>query len=144
MFYYDLQGGAWSEGTHTYHFEYTWTEPTPGSSLSQQGEFDVSGDAPLYPGRILLRSFYELAFAAPACEQIDTIHPSQPTRLHIGWRTDEPMTSSEAQAHFESMSVVAIVDGGPPVELWPSAIMRWTEARAGAIDRYICGWTMRR
>jgi hypothetical protein len=143
-FYYDFPPGTWAEGSHTYQFEFTWTQPTPGSHLTQQGEFTVSADAPLYPGRVLLRSFYELAFAAPDCARIDTVNPDQPTRFHIGWLTDEPMTASEARAHFESMSVTAVADGQPSVEMQPTAIMRWTEERSNALDRVICGWTMRR
>jgi hypothetical protein len=143
-FYYDLPPGTWAEGSHTYQFEITWMQPAPGSVLTQQGEFAVSADAPLYPGRVLLRSFYELAFVAPDCAWIDTVNPNQPTRFHIGWLTDEPMTSGEARAHLESMSVTTVTDGQPPVELRPTAIMRWTEQKNNALDRYICGWTMRR
>jgi hypothetical protein len=142
FFYYDLRGG-WAEGPHTYQFDVTWTEPSPGSTVSQ-GEFTVSADAPVYAGRVLLRSFYELAIVTGGCEQIDVIHPDQLTRFHIGWLTDEPMTRKEAQAHFESMTVTATADGGPSVELRPYGLYRWTEVTENAMDRVICHWTMKR
>jgi hypothetical protein len=93
---------------------------------------------------VLLRSFYELALDPPGCQQIDVIHPDQPTRFHIGWRTDEPMTPTEALAHLRSMSVTAAWDGESSVELERAAIYRWTETREKSMDRYLCSWTTRR
>jgi hypothetical protein len=143
FFYYDLPAGAWAEGPHTYQFDVIWTEPSPGSTVSE-GEFTVSADAPVYGGRVLLRSFYELAFGPPNCEQVDVIHPDQLTRFHIGWRTDEPMTYQEAQAHFKSMTVTATADGGPSVPLRGFHLMRYHwQGREDITDKLICLWTIR-
>lgn len=144
MFYSDIPAGTWAEGTHTYSFEFTWTEPSPGFAVSAPGEFTVSADAPIYDGYVLLRSFYELAYVPPGCQWVDVIHPDQPTRFQIGWRTDDPMTPPEALAHLRSMSVTAVWGDGSSVALDQASIFRWSEKREEGLDRYLCAWTTRR
>jgi hypothetical protein len=141
-FTYDVPGGPWTEGIHTYRYEFTWTEPTPGSSVFP-AEFAVSADAGLYPGFVLARGFYELArMPGPGgeqCAQIEALHPDQPTRSHIGWRTDEPMTYREARAHFESMTVTVVWDDGSPVPLVRHEIRPSNES----VSKNTCSWTVR-
>jgi hypothetical protein len=138
----DVPSGPWAEGTHTYSYAFTWTEPTPGSSVSSH-QFIVSSDAPLYRGFVLARGFYELArIPGPGgeqCAQIDELHPDQPTRFHIGWLTDWEMTYREARAHFESMTVTVAWDGGDPVEMERHEIKPSNKSWA----KNVCSWTVR-
>jgi hypothetical protein len=141
-FTYDVPSSAWAEGDHTYSYAFTWTEPSPGSSVTSH-QFTVSSEAPLYRGYVLARGFFELArIPGPGgeqCGQIEALHPDQPTRFHIGWVTDEEMTYREARAHFESITVTVTWDGGSPVEMERHEITPLNKSWA----KKVCSWTMR-
>ena len=110
----------------------------------------VDETAPLYPGYVVLRGDLFGAFAKPMGEQGRDcirlledplrIHPDQPLRFHIGWSTDEPMTTKDARLHFESM--VTTVDwGAGPVEMTRHEI---TPAGNGNYwQNKICSFTVR-
>lgn len=149
-FTYDAPSGTFHPGLHFYQFEFDWNYPDAGIYTSEEATFFVDANAPLYPGYVVLRGKYGGAYAKPLgehgseCIQLDpvTIHPDQPVRFHVGWvpgiSVPEPMTSTDAKAHFQSM--ITTVDWGDgPVEMighevtpsgngnyWPNNICSYT------------------
>jgi len=122
-FTYDVPAGFWTEGIHPYHFELQWSYPEPGFNGEQGGEFEVSYDAPLYDGYVLLRGPFELCrviedeYGNFHCEEETVIHPDQPTRFLIGWVFDNPVTYGEAFAQFDSLTGRVVWDEGQSADL---------------------------
>ena len=111
---YDLPVGTWTLGEHVYHFDAEWSggsDTTPGIF-----SFNVSSEAPLYDGYVLLRPFAVRAKVDGACPAIDTIRPDQPTRFHVGYLSPEA-AYQEAQAFFDSLTARAVWDDGMSAEL---------------------------
>lgn len=116
-FTHDVPDGFWTEGDHSYWYEVSWTYPDPDGypRIPWEDEadpyvFTVDKEAPLYPGRALIRFGYGVVrMPAPGthCEDLAplVLHPDQPTRFHLGWPADWAMTYPEAKAHFASMTV---------------------------------------
>ena len=133
---------TWSaEGTYTYMFE-----GSDGSAVWYTVE--VAADAPLYRGTVLLR--YESIRARTDepglnCKAIDQprVHPDQPVRFHIGWRTDETMSHHDAEELFDGLSYTVLTDGGPQYswELEQQAIHPYFEETDW--DKAFCPWTVR-
>jgi hypothetical protein len=118
MYVYDLSGGTWSQGNHTYHFEHSYSEPFGGGGASEPIAMVISStlpdgsDTPEYGGYVLLQYWAQRAWTGDTCEPIDVIHPDQPTRFVWGWMTDSSMSWEEALAHFDSFSVTAYWEDG--------------------------------
>jgi hypothetical protein len=83
----------------------------------------ISGDAPVYEGRVLLRGPEELGGVFTpdglVCEGVDAVNPGQRMRFLFGWATDSEMTYPEAAAHFKSMIVRVLAANGVPARLVP-------------------------
>lgn len=145
-FTYDVPAGFWTEGTHPYHFELQWSYPEPGFNGEQGGEFEVSYDAPLYDGYVLLRGPFELCrviedeYGNFHCEEVEAIHPMQPTRFLIGWVFDNPVTYGEAFAQFYSLTGKVVWDEGQSEALTMHEIrpFYWGDDWW----RYVCYWTI--
>jgi hypothetical protein len=135
-FTYDAPVGTWTAEEHTYYFEQTHTEPTPGGGSSTPVTFMVDGSASTYDGLVLLRAFSVTARSGETCVALDprVLHPDEQTRFVFGWVTDYPMTYSQAVAQFVSMRVWARWDGGAGVEMTPGMVMPESE-----IGSYLCG-----
>ncbi len=129
-------------GTHPYHFEFEWSVPEYGFWDGQGGEFEVSSDAPDYPGYVLLRGPIELrGFGTPdgfVCEEIGEFNQNQMTRFLVGYLPDYgEITYPEAQAHFESINS-QVVWNGNSAELAPHEIIpfNWD-----SWFQYVCSFT---
>jgi hypothetical protein len=110
----DLPAGSWSEGAHTYHFH--WVDGLIGVPYdSDIYPLNVSSEAPLYGGNVLLRWGVFVADNQGTCEYVDAINPDQVTRFHIGWTPDG--TYADARAYFDNLSAQAVWDGGDPLPL---------------------------
>ena len=138
---YDLPAGAWSEGTHSYHYE--WVDTFGGGEITDLHIFDVSPEAPLYMRYVQLRANRALARipgdGTPQCVDIDVINPAQPTRFHFGIVV-ENMTYGEARAYFESLQANAYWDADGSAQLIRQEIRPWDEAKW---EHYLCTWTLR-
>jgi len=146
-FVYDIPIGTFTEGTYSYCIEVEWTEPAPGSFVSGWQEFEISEDAPLYEGFVVIRWFEIWARVRDKnglrCEIIEPIfHPDQPMRFHTGWAIDEEMTRSEAKAHFESLTEKFVFDDGSSFELERSSTI-WSELPDVMWEKRKCLWTIR-
>jgi hypothetical protein len=145
-FTYDPPARIFSKGTHPYHFKVKWSSPTPGEWEGQGGELVISGDAPLYDGRVLLRGPAELrGMNTPdglVCEGVDAVNPKQRTRFLFGWVTVSEMTYSEAVAHFKSMVAKAYWDDGASAKLVRNEIHPFTASQDWF--PYVCTYTMRK
>lgn len=135
---YELPTEYWTEGTHTYHFEAAWNG---GSEITPDVSFNVSSEAQLYDGYVLLRGLALRANINGECPVIDpaVIQSSQLTRFHNGYVTDYPMTYEEALIYFDSLSAKAVWDGGEPVELIRHEII---PSQADQWPAYYCSFTM--
>jgi len=140
----DLSARFWPVGSHTYHFDFEWSFPEPGTFSGQGGDFIVDAAAPLYNGYVLLRGPAEIANVglpdAPVCEGVPLNSPRQPTRFVVGWTNDNPMNFLQALAHFGSLTASAVWDNGKTVdliqhEIHPSTGFDWPV--------YICTYTLR-
>jgi hypothetical protein len=141
-FTHDLPGGTWAEGTHSYFYDSAYTYPEPGdTAVTEPVVFDVSLEAPLYEGYVLLRPFNVQARIGGVCEPVTVIHPDQPTRFLFGWLTDWPLTPDEAVAHFDSMTVHAVSEGiaGSP---WPLGRHEILEADETDWSSYSCAFAL--
>jgi hypothetical protein len=130
---YTYDAGTWSEGQHNYHFEAVWNG---GSETSNEVFFNVSDDAQPHDGYVLLRP--GAVRVAPDCAAVDVIRPDQPTRFLAGYVTDYPMTYSEAQAYFDSLTASAVWDGGQPQELTGHEIIPYN---SDDWPQYVCTFT---
>lgn len=145
---YDLPAGSWSEDFHPYHFEFEWSAPEPGSWAGQGGELFVSAEAPLYEGAVLLRGPMELgrvvSRGGPSCEEVEAVHPDQPTRFLVGWLPDfGEMTYPQARAHFESLTARVVWDDGPSAELVAHEIRPFSFDEIDKWFDYVCGYAAR-
>ncbi len=144
-FTYDPPVGIFTEGTYPYHFKVKWNLPTRGEWEGQDGELVISGDAPLYDGRVLLRGPAELrGVNTPdglVCEGVEAVNPKQRMRFLFGWATDSEMTYPEAMAHFKSMIVRVLGDGASAV-LVRNEIHPFTSSEDWF--QYVCTYTMRK
>jgi hypothetical protein len=109
--------------------------------------FNVSSAAAIYPGTALLRTFQEMVRDPSAsglvCMTLDpaVLHPDQPTRFHIGWLTDEPVTRNEAMLIFENLTVTATWDDVHSTTLELQEILPYKSADKS--ERMKCRWTVR-
>ena len=144
-FTYDPPVGLFPAGTHPYHFKVKWSLPTPGEWEGQGGELVISGDAPLYDGRVLLRGPEELkgVFTPDEliCEGVDAVNPKQRMRFLFGWATDSEMTYPEATAHFKSM-IGKVLGDGASATLVRNEIHPFTSSEDWF--QYVCTYTMRK
>jgi hypothetical protein len=109
-FTYDLEPGYWEEGDHYYSY---WLsgEPYPDNLI----HFTSSFNAPIYEGTVLLRGDGLRARDGEDLIYIDTIHPSQVTQFHVGWRAEG--------SYAEALDVYTIImaqvswDGPDPIDL---------------------------
>jgi Tol biopolymer transport system component len=107
---YDPPVGTWGEGDHHYHFE-------AGSETTPEIPFNVSSEAPLYDGFVLLRPAALRARVGDECLMaVSAIRPEQATRFHAGYLSPEG-TYQEAQTFFDSLTARAIWDDGMSAEL---------------------------
>jgi hypothetical protein len=128
MYTYDLPAGYWSDGSHSYHFE--WDGDTSGSF-----HLEVSDDADQYDGYVLLRGGYLRARGPEGWINIDTIHTAQPTRFASGWLSEG--THAEAVTFFNELVTKAGWDSQSPVELRPHEIRPFDSLDWGAyVDTY--------
>lgn len=138
---YDLPPGAWSEGTHSYFFE--WVGPDGAGESWASHEFVVSNDAPIYSRYVLLRVFRELARmpgdGAHECTEISSVHPEQPTRFLYGILLEDK-TYGEARAYFDSLTATIHMDDGQSAQLTRQEIRPWDEEKWWP---YVCTWTLR-
>ncbi len=142
----DLEPGFWSEGSHTYRYEWEYTIPDPGQIISDfDREVLVSGGAPLYDGIVLLRGEQLRGIRTPdemRCEGVPAVNPDQRTRLLNGWLTDAPMLYEEAVAHINSISARALLDENSDrssvVELSHLEIFPWSSLDWG---QFVCTFT---
>jgi len=115
----ELEPNFWSQGEHSYYFDWAYAAPAPGQGTSQTMTMTVSSGAegaetPVYDGYVLIEpwdSAPQLAWTGSACEVVPVVHPDQPTRFVWGWVNDFSMSYEEALAHFTSFTVVAYWDG---------------------------------
>lgn len=159
-FTYDVPDGTFEEGDHSFSYEWTWTYPESGSYSAGPFEFEVAGDAPIYPGFAVLRHVYAVVRVhSPGgthCEYIGSVgdpavlHPDQAMRFHIAWPTEEGMegllTYPEVHAYFDSMTGTVVWDDGDPVPLVRHEISPWqTEKKSWARvwANSLCCWTAR-
>ncbi len=148
---YDFPAGSFNAPDFIpYSFEFNWTYPDPDGHHPGGGGFiNVSEDAPLYPGYVLMRGDFGVIVKDEGacrrqCVQLEepiTIHPDQPVRFHIAWRTDEEMTRRDAVKHFESM-VVTVDLGDGPLEMNRHRLVRRTDPEFW--ERHICSFTTSR
>ena len=139
-FTYDVPGGTWAEGFHSYHFRTRFA----GEDIIYDwafGEITVSRDAPLYTGHVLLRGRSEMAWIPERgnltqCTDVDAIHPDQPTRFLMCWVGGDS-TYAEAQESYDGMLQVAVWDDVTSFHMVRQEILpQWPE-------NYICSWTQR-
>jgi Tol biopolymer transport system component/regulation of enolase protein 1 (concanavalin A-like superfamily) len=139
---YDPPPETFDIGPHPYHFEFEWNEPEYGTWDGQGGDFEVSPDAPDYPGYVLLRGPVELrGFGTPEgfmCEEIGEFKPDQMTRFLVGYLPEYgEITYPEAQAHFESIHAQVVWNGNSAElaqhEIIPFNWDPWFQ--------YVCGFT---
>jgi len=143
---YDLLAGSFTEnGEYPYHFEFEWNYPEPGAFSGQGGDLDISSDAPVYDGYVLLRGERELrGIKYPdglSCEEVGEINPDQPMRFLIGWLPDYGMTYSDALTHFESLTGRVVWDDGVSAELTPHEIIPFSFNDLDAWFNYACTFT---
>jgi hypothetical protein len=145
---YDFPAGSFSAPDFIpYNFHFQWSYPTAGEHNGGNGVLNVSEEAPLYPGYVVVRgTFGTFAKDGDACGwqclQLDepiTIHPDQAVRFHIAWRTDEGMSRQDAVKHFDSMEVTVDLGDGP-LEMSQHRLIRQTEPDFW--EKYICKFTM--
>ena len=141
---YDPPPGTFAEGTHPYHFEFLWSFPEIAGWTGQGGDLDVFADTPIYPGYALLRGFTEKrgvnTYSGLDCEDIDSVHPMQPTRFLVGWLPEfGPVSYAYAADHFNSVTASAVWDDGTALltphevipfypDSWPAYVCPFTEA----------------
>jgi len=142
---YDLPAGTLTDGSYPYHFELEWSFPEPGVFSGQGGELDISSNAPVYDGYVLLRGPSELrGINYPeglSCEEVGQINPNQPIRFLIGWLPDYGMTYLEAQTYFESLTGNVFWGDGMSAELTPDEIMPFSFDDLDAWFNYVCTFT---
>lgn len=142
---YDLPAGMLTDGTYPYHFELEWSFPESGAFSGQGGDLDISDEASIYDGYVLLRGLRELhAVSYPEglnCEEVEEINPNQPMRFLIGWIPDYGMTYSEAQTYFENLTGRVVWDDGASADLVPHEIMAFSFDDLDAWFNYVCTFT---
>jgi len=139
---YEVPLGTWTEGAHTWVFTWTYTVPNPGSGQSALRKFNVSASAPVYPGFAVFRHNRVQALVPGLdglrCEDITIIHPSQPTRFLVGYRTEKEgiglMTYPQARAFYESLIFTVHWDGLPRAQMTPHQIERWNENKVDKLQ----------
>lgn len=131
---FSFDAGTWTEGDHSYYLEDTYSLPEPGGYTTDQITFNVTTDARMYNGYVLLRGGGLRARVGGSCPGIDPIiHPDQNTRFGYGWQTDYPMTYAEAVEHFISMVVKAHWDEGLSADLQRGVIIPVPSANFGEV-----------
>lgn len=114
---FDLVPGTLGQGVYPYHFEFIWTVPQAGDFSGQEGQFEISPDADLYEGFVLLRGPLMVRGIDTAegliCENIEgSLHPDQALRFLVGWLPDYgEMTFDDAVEHFDSISSATVIYG---------------------------------
>ena len=106
---YTYDAGTWESGTHTYQF---WTDGAPNG---EEFSFEVSADNPLYPGLALIRPETLRTDTSEGCANIDSIHPDQQTRFHIGWTFDGVF--GDAQVYYENFLAQVRWDASEPATM---------------------------
>lgn len=106
---YTYNAGTWEPGTHTYQF---WTD---GDPYGEEFSFEVSADNPLYPGLALIRPETLRAESSEGCANIDSIHPDQQTRFHIGWIFEGVF--GDAQVYYENLLAQVRWDASEPATM---------------------------
>jgi len=118
MWTHDLSAGFWTEGEHSYYFQWENTIPSPGGGTTDPLALTISsisegGDTQIYPGYALLWGFDfapQLAWTGEFCEMVPVIHPDQPTRFVFSFVNGESMSYEEAWAFLTSLIVHAFWD----------------------------------
>lgn len=142
---YDLDAETWSEGDHTYYFEWNYTVPPPGAGGSMDPvSLAVDSQANAYPGYVLLWSreaLSPLAWTGDTCEVVASIRPDQPTRFAWGWVNDYSMSLDEALEHFNSFGVSVFWNGalGGAADLTRGDLVQWYGPSSS--DEYRCALT---
>lgn len=130
----DLPAGFWSEGKHTYFYRYDFE---PG--ISEELTFNVSEQAQLYDGLVLLRPRFQWARVDEGCDMVEMIHPNQQTQFHFGWVTDDVMIYQEALAFFENLRPVAAWDEGLSMALERKTVLPFYASEDWS--QYVCWYT---
>ena len=140
---YDLPPGVFGEGSHPYHFEFEWSVPEIGTWSGQGGEIEMSNDAELQDGYVLLRGPMALrginTSDGLSCEVVPVVNPDQSTRFLVGWLPEfGDISFSDAKAHFESITARAVWDEGMSTELESHMIipLSWDDW-----FQYVCTFT---
>jgi len=104
---YDPPDGTWTEGVHTYQFQ--WEDASSGESGSFDWfNFTVSDDAQAYDGHVLLRFWTLTARSDETCINTDAINLNQQTRFYIGWATNG--TYQDIKPYYENKTVQVVWD----------------------------------
>jgi regulation of enolase protein 1 (concanavalin A-like superfamily) len=126
----DLPADFWPEGDHIYYFMSTGGDTTDPVHMLVSRAVD-GGQTPIYVRFVLLRPFRQRAWTGASCEDVQAVHPQQPTRFVWGEVNPVSMSYEEVQTYFSSISVFAYPDGDT---------RRSAELVAGAILPYPAEW----
>jgi hypothetical protein len=111
---YDPAPDFWSEGEHSYYFDWNYTIPAPGGGVIDPVLISTTTDSPVYPGYAVLwpsSIVSPLVWNGSTCEVVSSLNPGQPVRFAWGWVNDYSMNSDDVLEHFNSFSVGVYWDG---------------------------------
>lgn len=114
----ELKPGYWSLGAHQYDVRYEG--PKDYLPAEFPASFEVTADAPLYSGQVLLR-FLRLVASDGSTPTV--INVSQDTVFQSGWLVPAE-TPREAEQELEGMRVLVRWDGGDWVQMKKSPAMQ--------------------
>lgn len=121
VYTYSLPPSAFTEGNHTYQYDFTYSAPKPGSLAGALHTVKVSSQAQVFPGSVLLRpgglQAYDKSTDVPTCKVIRQISPNQEVKFMVAWVPDVQMTRDEFNRQVASLTATARWDGGQPVKM---------------------------